>query len=365
MSVGRPRIGRRRRRAESSGDPPIGPPSEPVLDLNTTAGRLLLPQADEIITPILRETGVWEAVETAWLRSVLAPDQTFVDVGAHVGYFSVLAWPLVQPGGRVIALEPERRNHDLLARNLARNGCLGAEARRCAAGKHRGWMSLALDELNRGNHRLVPLGAGADRIEVVRLDDVLPERVDVVKIDAQGYDHEIVEGLERTLGGNPQLQLLVELSVNELPNRGVDATGVLERYEELGLRIAMFDAHGRLFPASADDVVQRVACATNDFSLVLTRGGRPGAARSGYPAQVSGIELSADGLTVTQVFRRRGHELNETAALILELCSGDHSVAEIVALVQEAYALADPPADEVHRCLRELAEAGLLRPGSL
>lgn len=172
------------------------PPAEPVLDVSTAAGLLLLPHGDRMITRVLSEEGVWEGVETSWLLATLRPGHTFVDVGAHVGYFSVLASKLVGGAGAVIAIEPEARNVDLLRRNLVRNGCTNSIVVPFAAHSRGGWMSLALDEENRGGHRLVMPGETSTIVQCVRLDDVLPRKVDLVKIDAQGYDHEIVEGLE-------------------------------------------------------------------------------------------------------------------------------------------------------------------------
>ena len=194
------------------------PPLEPVVEAQTVAGRLLLPRADTIITPELISRGLWEPRETRYLTTLLKAGQTFVDVGAHVGYFSLFAARLVGPGGTVIAVEPEPRNLDLLRRNIARNGVDTVRVLPFAAGAAEATMSLALDEENRGAHRLVANDdpEAGPSVRCMRLDDVLPERVDVIKVDAQGYDHEVVEGLERTLAANPQATLMVELSRFEL-----------------------------------------------------------------------------------------------------------------------------------------------------
>lgn len=64
----------------------------PVVEVETVVGPLLLPRNDHVITPELAHWGGWEQpAETRYLQATLRPGQTFVDVGAHVGYFSVLA----------------------------------------------------------------------------------------------------------------------------------------------------------------------------------------------------------------------------------------------------------------------------------
>src|SRR6202034_1145822 len=68
---------------------------EPVVMAQTVAGELLLPKSDTVITPDLVKLGVWEGSETACVQRTLRAGQTFVDVGAHVGYYSLLAAGLV------------------------------------------------------------------------------------------------------------------------------------------------------------------------------------------------------------------------------------------------------------------------------
>ncbi len=245
---------------------------EPVVDVATHVGPLLLPAGDQVITRVLQNGGVWETQETAYLIMTLLPGQTFVDIGAHVGYFSVLASKRLGPTGTVIAFEPEARNLDLLERNLWRNGCGNAVVVPHACSDRSEALSLVLDEENRGAHYLVPPGHGDVAVSCVRPDQVLPDAVDVVKIDAQGYDHEVVSGLSRTWTACPDLVIMVELSYGELDRRGIEPVVVLGGYEEMGFELAMFDAGGHLpvMPAEAIDAVCRTLQQA-DITVVLHR----------------------------------------------------------------------------------------------
>ncbi|HZL54621.1 MAG TPA: PqqD family protein [Solirubrobacteraceae bacterium] len=80
------------------------------------------------------------------------------------------------------------------------------------------------------------------------------------------------------------------------------------------------------------------------------------------PRWADGLEISEteEGLEVLDPASGRRHELNLTAALVFELCSGERSVESIVAVVQEAYELAWPPTDEVRACLDELLHEGVV-----
>src|SRR5918992_882109 len=210
-----------------SDDPSMSAPL-PVIEVNTQVGSLVAHRDDEVITANLIRWGVWEARETQFLRAVLRPGDTFVDVGAKIGYFSVLAAGRVGSAGYVIAFEPEPRNLELLHMNLARHGVqanatvfpLAAYSRPCQ-------LPLATNEANRGDHVLAPHASTGLEVRCVRLDDVLPRSVDVIKIDTQGFDHDVVAGLSQTIAANPALVILTELSLTKLGDRGIDVDEVL------------------------------------------------------------------------------------------------------------------------------------------
>ena len=245
----------------------------PVIEVDTQVGSLLAHRDDEVITANLIRWGVWEARETQFLRELLRPGDTFVDVGANIGYFTVLAAGCTGSSGYVIAFEPEPRNLELLRMNLARHGvranatvfALAAYSRPCR-------MALATNEANRGDHALAPQASTGIEVRCVRLDDVLPRSVDAVKIDTQGFDHEVLAGLSETIAANPALVILTELSLTELGKRGVDVDEVLAGYLARGLGIEALDPWGTPFPLAAADVVPHcVASAPEEVSLVLRR----------------------------------------------------------------------------------------------
>jgi hypothetical protein len=83
----------------------------------------------------------------------------------------------------------------------------------------------------------------------------------------------------------------------------------------------------------------------------------------GRPARVTGLDVHEvdDGLVVYQPGRDRVHYLNQTSAVVFELCSGENTEAAIVQLVQDAWGLPDPPRDEVMTCLAQLRDEEIVR----
>jgi FkbM family methyltransferase len=249
----------------------------PAIEVETVAGPLLVHRDDTVMTRVLRDHGTWEAPETRFVMASLCPGHTFLDVGANIGYFSVLAARNVGTGGRVIAVEPEARNLELLRANLER-ACRGSGATgtvlALAAHSESGLITLELDELNRGNHRLAPGGGSGPVVRCERLDDVLPailggRPVDVIKVDVQGSDHEAITGLVQTITAAPHIVILCELPGPETDGAGIGAERILERYHELGFTFSLFDDRGELHPMPAAAILAVRAGRSDDATLVL------------------------------------------------------------------------------------------------
>ncbi len=81
-----------------------------------------------------------------------------------------------------------------------------------------------------------------------------------------------------------------------------------------------------------------------------------------YPKQAPGLEVNevADGYIVHQPDRERVHYLNNTAAIVMELCNGRNAEADLPGLLQLAYELSAPPAQEVEERLKTLRSEGLI-----
>jgi FkbM family methyltransferase len=178
---------------------------------------------------------------------------TVIDVGAHAGYFALLAARLVGPRGRVVAIEPEPSNFGLLEANIARAGVANVETVNAAAWHTSGEVELALCDSNSGDHR-VGLGGERPRLRVpaVAIDDLLGPRahVDFVLLDTQGSEAAVVAGMRGRLERcRPRLQVeFWPVGIREL---GGDPEGVLATYEELGYEIAVLGAREEPVAAAA------------------------------------------------------------------------------------------------------------------
>ncbi len=152
--------------------------------------------------------GTHDPVTQVALKSLLQPGMTFYDVGANVGFFSVIAARLVGAGGRVVAFEPLPVNARAIRHNAQLNGFTHIDAREQALGGSDGEASFMLSaEPTWG--KLTSVGKAPDQhtgetvVAVRRLDGLIEQEglppPDVMKIDVEGAELEMLAGAERTL----------------------------------------------------------------------------------------------------------------------------------------------------------------------
>jgi FkbM family methyltransferase len=181
--------------------PPLNTPPPGAVELPTDVGPLLIAADDRVMRPLIEQTHDWEIDEATLFRAFIRPGATVVDVGAHVGYYTLLAAGAVGADGRVIAFEPHPFNALLLRANVQRN-LLDGRVRvvEAAAWGYTTTLRLAESaERNTGDHR-IHAEHGLE-VRATSLDEAVPAdvRVDVVKIDAQGTDHVAFSGMRETI----------------------------------------------------------------------------------------------------------------------------------------------------------------------
>jgi FkbM family methyltransferase len=209
--------------------------------------------------PLMAATGDWEVNEGFIFRAHLRRGATVVDVGAHVGYYTVMAARAVGRRGRVFAVEPDPDNAALLLENVRRSGLRNVRVIRAAAWRETTRVRLLRDRVNTGDNRVVP-AADADRadnclVDAVAMDERLErESVSVMKIDAQGTDHVALEGMRETLARCRPV-VFVEFWPAGIREAGFEPESAVELYRELGYRITMIGYDADFATWSSEQIV--------------------------------------------------------------------------------------------------------------
>ena len=206
-----------------------------------------VPAAEWRLTAYMATRGNPEPGLTRRFREVCGAGGTVVDVGANVGMYTLHAAAAVGPGGTVHAFEPTPHVADLLTDNVQLNGLREAgivTVHRCAVADQPGTAALAVYEDNNGHNTLYPKQEGDPTVavEVTTLDDALDgAHVDVVKIDVEGAELRVLQGMDRVLAASPEVTVFCELASEHLLRSGSSAEEFLRRLEDLGWRVQVVE----------------------------------------------------------------------------------------------------------------------------
>jgi len=200
---------------------------------------------DLIGAEILR-SWMWESETVRFVWGWLRAGQTVLDVGAHVGQYTLLASGIVGQAGRVIAFEPHPVLGRVLRRNVARAGCQNVTVLPVALGRAPGPGTLVLHPPdNFGGSSLRPDDASAQDarapVEVTTLDEALDRLggppVDLAKLDVEGAELDVIDGARGTLAANPGIVLIVEFLRHNPLRFGHTVEDLEGRLRELGFRL--------------------------------------------------------------------------------------------------------------------------------
>ena len=159
---------------------------------------------------------------------LLAPGFFCCDVGAHVGDYTVEMAMRVGPQGRVFAYEAVPYWFDMLQKSVEANRLTNVVTQLAAVGARRGKVRIPSEMLT-GNiakpgkvqksHSGTKAAMKMAEVPVVRLDDEL-DHLDAIKVDCEGYEVEVLKGMEKLLSKNPKLVLFLEVHARQLRDVG-------------------------------------------------------------------------------------------------------------------------------------------------
>jgi FkbM family methyltransferase len=179
--------------------------------------------------------GLFEPAESRLLASLLSPGDVFVDVGAHIGWFSTIAAALVGRSGRVVACEPYPVTARRLRDNISRNGYENVNVVETAIGSHTGRLSLATGNGDSGGVTALDWARdGRVEVPVALLDEVTAEleSLALLKVDVEGWEAHVLQGASKTLSRTEHV--LIEINPPGLKKAGSSAEDLYDMLRSAG-----------------------------------------------------------------------------------------------------------------------------------
>jgi FkbM family methyltransferase len=219
----------------------------------------------------LSALGVFEPAETALIQREVGPGDTVVDIGANIGYFTLLFASLVGERGKVYAFEPEPANFGLLQESVAANRITNVVAEPLALAHADGMVRLYLAPDGSVDHSLVVGEPGCREydVEAVTLDSYFgddPPEVAFIKMDVQGAEDQVLAGATRLLNSCPRVKLLTEFWPRGLVEASVEPRDHHARLTDLGFTLRAYDARAKAWEmADSEDLLERYTAENGQF----------------------------------------------------------------------------------------------------
>ncbi|MBN3870641.1 FkbM family methyltransferase [Nostoc sp. JL33] len=211
---------------------------------------LILHPDDQIFSNEIISTGVFEELEVSIFLSLLEEGMTVFDIGANVGYYTLIAASKIGSYGRVYAFEPDKDNFNILQKNVALNKHSNVELLEYAVSDENSDLALSLSPDNKGDHRTYKNNNfNKEKIHYtvkgIQLDSYfegLNVYPNIIKMDIQGFEYFALKGMKNLIIENPNVVLLTEFWPFGLKASGLESPVLFyNQLEELGFEIFKID----------------------------------------------------------------------------------------------------------------------------
>jgi FkbM family methyltransferase len=223
-------------------------------------------------------TYVSERLMTEIFAKLVTRGMTVIDIGAHAGYYTLIAARAVGDKGKVFAFEPEPSNYQLLLKNIQLNNHHNVTPVQKAVSDITAGIKLFLAE-DASGHSTVSDNSQQKAIQVdsTTLDDYFANRIQqihIMKIDVEGAENAVLQGMSNIIRSNQELIIFTEFCPDALRRAGCVPTEYLKKLADYGFAIYLIDEKKHsLDPAEVSRVI-KVCHSLGYVNLLCKRGER-------------------------------------------------------------------------------------------
>lgn len=190
--------------------------------------------------------GYHEKTETKVVKKLVNEGDITIDVGANIGYYTLLLAKIVGSSGKVIAFEAEPRNFEILKKNVEENHFENVIVEKKAVSEKSGVVKFFIGEDSSTENQLFKPDVKHSEIEVesISIDEYLQDKdikVDFIKMDIQGSEPLVIEGMRKTIEKNKNLKLMMEWWPDAIKKYNIKPDKHLQELVSLGFNIFEID----------------------------------------------------------------------------------------------------------------------------
>ncbi len=205
----------------------------------------------------------YEPYETQLILRQLKKDGVVVDVGANIGYYTILMADKVK---KIYAFEPDKISFEILKKNIAANKLKNVTAINAAVGSKEEIKNLYKSKENLGDHKLYKTQKQEflqkEAVEVIKLDNYLKdEKIEMIKIDTQGWEPEVIEGAKNIIKKDSPV-IFLEYSPSSYKLAGLDGKKMINNLGKIYHKIWWIDEWLYVYKRLSQEKIDKI-CATN------------------------------------------------------------------------------------------------------
>ncbi|AMA73254.1 MULTISPECIES: FkbM family methyltransferase [Aneurinibacillus] len=208
----------------------------------------------DVLQNLIIQHGFWEKWVTDTFLGLVKPGMTVLDIGANCGYYSLLAAMHVGPQGKVHAFEPNPFHHDNFMKSIAINGFTHVELHKVALTNTNGETMLYIPGTGGASiYNPGTPGTAEVKVQTVVFSEYFPkQKIDVIKIDIDGSEPLMMDGLFQLIDSNDEIQIIMEYCPVLWSAGGYHPLPILQKFAERGFSFHIIGYDSQLVPTTVE-----------------------------------------------------------------------------------------------------------------
>lgn len=234
--------------------------------------KMALSNDDTDISPQIKKFGWYEdeKFETIVFKKHLKKSMSVLDLGANIGFYSLLARSVIGENGRVFSFEPFPENITLLRKSIRENHFTNVFTSQTAVSDKSGTSVLYLSPDACSEHSMLDLDFKSDnnykksiRVKMISVDDYfekndLDTKIDFIKMDIEGSESRALNGMKKTLSENPTITMMTEFWPNGFKKDKKDPQEFLEELSDIGFELYHINSQSSKLDKKKPDEIMNI-----------------------------------------------------------------------------------------------------------